>query len=379
MASRHPQRSILATAVFAAIVSTSLTAFAQDATAPAGDEEPRTLATMVVTAQKREEAAQDVPISVTALDEQVLSDCGVRDIKDMQILVPGLTVTSTQNEAITTARIRGIGTVGDNVGLESSVGVVIDGVYRPRNSVGFGDLGQLERIEVLKGPQGTVFGKNTSAGVINVVTRRPSYSQSAEGEITVGNYGAVGVSGSYNDSFSDTAAFSIFAAKRKRDGWMDVETGAGPRAEGEDYDQNFHTLRGKLLFEPSDNLEILLSADYTSREENCCTAVQTVLGRSSRIINSLPGGPHMPVASSFPSQADPFARVAYSNRSTAQDIKDKGVSAEVNWDTPWLGGATLTSITASREWQSINGLDFDFSTADQIYRNADEDESFSGF
>src|SRR3546814_2614765 len=81
----------------------------------------------------------------------------------LQVLVPGLTVTSTQNEAITTARIRGIGTVGDNAGLESSVGVVIDGVYRPRNSVGFGDLCELERIEVLKGPQGTVFGKNTSA------------------------------------------------------------------------------------------------------------------------------------------------------------------------------------------------------------------------
>ena len=87
---------------------------------------------------------------------------------------PGLIVTSTSNEACTTARIRGIGTVGDNPGLESSVGVVIDGVYRPRNGVGFGDLGELERIEVLKGPQGTLFGKNTSAGVINVVTKKPT-------------------------------------------------------------------------------------------------------------------------------------------------------------------------------------------------------------
>jgi iron complex outermembrane recepter protein len=379
MASRHPQRNVLTAAVFAALVSMALPAIAQDAAPSATQEEPRTLATMVVTAQKREEQAQNVPISVTALDERLLQDTGVRDIKDMQILVPGLTVTSTQNEAITTARIRGIGTVGDNVGLESSVGVVIDGVYRPRNSVGFGDLGQMERIEVLKGPQGTVFGKNTSAGVINVVTRRPSYTQSAEAEITAGNYGALGVSGSYNDALNDNMAFSVYAAKRKRDGWMDVRTGSGPRAETEDYDQNFHTLRGKLLIEPTDNLEILLSADFTSREENCCTAVQTTLGTSSRIINSLPGGPHMPVASTFPSQADPFARVAYSNRSTEQDIKDKGVSAEINWDSPWLGGATLTSITASREWQTINGLDFDFTTADLIYRNADKNESFSGF
>src|SRR3546814_3761743 len=119
------------------------------------------------------------------------------------MLIPSLTVTSSQSAVHTTARIRGIGTVGDKPGLESSVGVVIDGVYRPRNGVGFGDLGQIERIEVLKGPQGTVFGKNTSAGVINVVTRLPSYTQSAEGEITVGNYGAFGVSGSYNDALGD--------------------------------------------------------------------------------------------------------------------------------------------------------------------------------
>ena len=375
MASGHPQRSILATAVFAALVSTSVPVFAQDAAAPAGEDEPRTLATMVVTAQKREEAAQDVPISVTSLDEQLLQDTGVRDIKDMQVLVPGLTVTSTQNEAITTARIRGIGTVGDNVGLESSVGVVIDGVYRPRNSVGFGDLGQLERIEVLKGPQGTVFGKNTSAGVINVVTRRPSYTQSAEGEVTVGNYGAIGVSGSYNDSLSDNSAFSIYAAKRKRDGWMDVRTGNGPRQETDDYDQNFHTLRAKLLLEPTDNLEILLSGDFTSRDENCCTAVQTTVGQSALVLAGVNGGrPAVAVPGS-----DPFDRVAYSNRPTTQDIEDKGVSAEINWDTSLLGGATLTSITASREWQAINGLDYDFSTADMIYRNADKDESFTGF
>src|SRR3546814_19339447 len=86
----------------------------------------------------------------------------------------------------------------------------------------------MERIEVLKGPQGTVFGKNTSAGVINVVTRLPSYTQSAEGEITVGNYGAFSVSGSYNDALGDAAAFSVYAAQRQRAGWTDVRTAHGP-------------------------------------------------------------------------------------------------------------------------------------------------------
>ena len=87
----------------------------------------------------------------------------------LQVLTPGLTVTSTTSENVTTARIRGIGTVGDNPGLESSVGVVIDGVYRPRNGVGFGDLGEIEQIEVLEGPQGELFGKNNDAGVISIV------------------------------------------------------------------------------------------------------------------------------------------------------------------------------------------------------------------
>ncbi|HRO26535.1 MAG TPA: TonB-dependent receptor plug domain-containing protein, partial [Luteimonas sp.] len=140
MASRHPQRTLLATAVFAALATVATSVHAQDA-APATDDQPTTLASITVTAQKREEALQDVPIVVNVLPEQLLVDTGVRDIKDLQVLVPGLTVTSTQSAAQTTARIRGIGTVGDNPGLESSVGIVIDGVYRARNSVSFGDLG----------------------------------------------------------------------------------------------------------------------------------------------------------------------------------------------------------------------------------------------
>ena len=369
-----PTHSVLASAVLLALATLSTTsALAQQAPPVEEDEQATTLSAITVTAQKRVEQLQDVPIAVTALDEQLLQDTGVRDIKDLQVLVPGLTVTSTQNEAITTARIRGIGTVGDNVGLESSVGVVIDGVYRARNSVGFGDLGQLERIEVLKGPQGTVFGKNTSAGVINVVTRRPSYTQTAEGEVTAGNYGALGASGYYSDALGENSAFSVYAAKRKRDGWMDVVTGAGPRTETGDYDQNYHLLRGQLLLEPADTLAVNVIADYTSREENCCTAVQTVIGGTAPVINALGGGNAIAVP------ADPFARVAYSNRSTEQDIKDKGISAQADWDSPWFGGATLTSITAFRDWQTINGLDFDFTTADLLYRNADPDESFSRF
>ena len=379
MGCRKPDRRMLVVAV-AAVLGTMVAAplYAQEAANAAAqatqdEEEATTLAGLTVTAQKREEALQDVPISITALPEQLLLDTGIRDVKDVQVLVPGLTVTSTQSEAQTTARIRGVGTVGDNAGLESSVGIVIDGVYRPRNGVGFGDLGEIERIEVLKGPQGTVFGKNTSAGVINVITKRPDYTTRVEGELTVGNYNALGVAGSLNTPIGDNAAFRVYAAKRKRDGFMDVRTGGGPRRETEDYDQNFHSLRGQLLLEPSETLDINVIADFTSREENCCTGVTVVRGGTAAIIDALsPDEGVAPVA-------DPFARTAWSNRSTEQDIKDKGISMETNWITPWFGDAVLTSVSAYREWASINGLDFDFSSADLLYRNPERDESLTAF
>jgi iron complex outermembrane recepter protein len=369
----HLQRNSLFVAVMSGLVSLlALPAHAQSATS-SGQKEAKTLDALVVTAQKREEVMQNVAISVTALSQQTLQDTGVRDIKDLQILVPGLTVTSTQSEAITTARIRGVGTVGDNVGLESSVGVVIDGVYRPRNSVGFGDLGELERIEVLKGPQGTLFGKNTSAGVINVVTKKPGFELTADGEVTFGNYGALGLAGSFNAPLGEYAALRVYGAHRNRDGWMKVKTAGGPRTEDRDYDQDLDTFRAKLLILPSEKVEFILSADLTKRDENCCTAVHLVTGNTGTLINALGGG------NAIDMPADPSAKIAYSNRDTTQKINDKGVQGELNIDLDMLGGARFTSVTAGRDWDAINGRDFDFTGADLIYQNPKKDESFTRF
>ncbi|XOL70633.1 TonB-dependent receptor [Xanthomonas arboricola] len=366
------QRSTgLALALFAAAQASPL--HAQTATQQQRNE-PATLAALKVTAQKREESLQNMPVLVSVLPEQLLQDSGVHDIKELQVLVPGLIVTSSQSAAQTTARIRGIGTVGDNAGLESSVGVVIDGVARARNGVGFADLGELERIEVLKGPQGTVFGKNTSAGVINVVTRRPSFTRSADAEITVGNYGALGIAGAFNDALGDTSALRVYAARRRRDGFEQVVTGAGPRTASDDGDQNLRTARVQWLWEPGADLDINLAADYTRREENCCVTVTTERGPTAALIDALAPGGQGTIA-----RADPQGRRAYSNRSTAQDIQDKGVSAQLDWTTPWLGKAVLTSITALRDWTSINGLDFDYSAADILYRAPREDEMLTRF
>src|SRR5690606_2724730 len=134
----NTHRNMLAWSVAAALASLATAASAQEAPA-SGERQATTLDALIVTAQKREEALQDVPITMSVLPEQLLQDSGARDIKEMQSLVSGLSVSSTSSESQTTVRIRGVGTVGDNPGLESSVGVVIDGVYRPRNGVGFGD------------------------------------------------------------------------------------------------------------------------------------------------------------------------------------------------------------------------------------------------
>ncbi|MEJ2815794.1 MULTISPECIES: TonB-dependent receptor [unclassified Caulobacter] len=346
-----------------AVVLAGLTPLAAQAQDTAANDIP-TVDSIVVTAQKREQNLQDVPVVVTAVGAKLLQDTGVKDIKDLTILTPGLTVTSTTSEASTTARIRGVGTVGDNPGLESSVGVVIDGVYRPRNGVSFGDLGQMERIEVLKGPQGTLFGKSTSAGVINIVTKEPEFGFGAEAEATIGNFNAHGLAASVTGPLfgTETLAGRLYVAARERDGYNDVVTGKGPSDRDQDADQGFYTVRGQLLFVPDDKSSFRLIGDYTKRDENCCGAVQIRTGPTANILAIVNGG------AALANPANPYDRVAYSNRGAPSSVEDKGVSLEGKIDTDF---GEITSISAIRNWRTDNGQDSDFSTADLAYRVKD--------
>ena len=331
-----------------------------------------TVDTVVVTAQKRKENLQDVPIVVTVVNKQLLQDSGVRDIKDLSKLTPGLTVTSTASEAITTARIRGVGTVGDNPGLEPSVGVVIDGVYRPRNGVGFGDLGDVDQIEVLKGPQGTLFGKSTSAGVISIATSEPSFKFGSSAEFTASNYNGYGgsaeVTGPLPIFGGDKVAASLYFADRQRDGFYTVDTGQGPRSQTTDQNQDFYTIRGQLLFKPDSNLTARLIADYTHRDERCCVAVQKA---NAEPLDGKPGGLTAQnlvaglggAGGGEAVDANPYERLAYANQPDAQDIVDEGISLQVDYRLPSLN-ASLTSITAFRNWKLYGGNDLDFSNAD---------------
>ena len=367
--------NLLRTTVSAAVVGACAFGFAGAASAQdAGQGSPQTIDDIIVTAQKREQNLQDVPIVVTSLSAETLQDAGVRDIKDLQILTPGMTVTSTSSEASTTARIRGVGTVGDNPGLESSVGVVIDGVYRSRNSVGFGDLGEMSRIEVLKGPQGTLFGKNTSAGVINIITEAPSFTPEFNAELNVGNYGAMGASGSVTGPISDTLAFRLYASRRVRDGFMTIDTGDGPRPEVDDNNQDFGTVRGQLLWLPSDNVSFRLIGDFSRRDEYCCIGTQIRTANTYPFIDGLSTGTgQRPPAAGFGPL--PFLRTGYANRSSYQEVTDRGVSLEATIDIPGINGS-LTSVTSWREWESSLGQDVDYTGADIAYRLNDGEYGF---
>jgi iron complex outermembrane recepter protein len=352
--------ALLRQAVIATLAFAAAPTFAQQTANSA--EGGRTIENIIVTAQKREQSLQDVPIVVTAVSEQLLQDSGVRDIKDLTVLTPGLTVTSTSSEASTTARIRGIGTVGDNPGLESSVGVVIDGVYRPRNGVGFGDLGELERIEVLKGPQGTLFGKNTSAGVINIVTKKPANEFGSTVEVSAGDYGLLEGSASITGPLREGVSARLYVGARERDGFLDVRRGAGPRTEIDDQDRSVETVRGQLLLEPSEATDIRLTLDYSQRDESCCGAPQTVRSALAAAVNALAGGIGVNAV------GDVFDREVYMNRSTSQEVEDSGAALEINHD---FDAVTLTSVTAWRNWDFVNAADVDYSAADIWYREGD--------
>jgi outer membrane receptor protein involved in Fe transport len=336
---------------------------------------------VVVTATRRNEALSDVPLAVSAVTAEQLENTGASDIRQLQQVSPSLLVSSTQSEAgASTARIRGIGTVGDNPGLESSVALFIDGVYRSRTSVGLTELGQIERVEVLRGPQGTLFGRNASAGLISVITARPKFETQVNGELTVGNYDLRRVELGVTGPLSETLAARIDGIIVKRDGLL-KDIVSGRRVN----DRDRWLVRGQLLYKPTDDFSLRVIGDYTNRDEECCAApylpaedfVHTGPGEAEsapstfkQIIQALAGRTDAV-------QDDPFdRRVTISpGRSYRSDVKDWGFSAEAVKD---FGGAELTSISAYRYNNYIRGTDVDYSILDLVYR-PDDGTAFNRF
>jgi len=359
-------------------------AWAQDTTPVEEAEAPVDEGEILVTATRRTEALSDVPIAVSAVTGETLEKSGATDIRQLGQVAPSLLVSGATSEVNFTARIRGIGTVGENPGLESSVGLFIDGVYRSRTGVGLSELGDIERVEVLRGPQGTLFGRNSTAGLINIVTKGPEFDGfHAKGSISYGNYDYWRVDGAVNAPIGETVAARLDGVWQRRDGFIKNATAGEPDIN----DRDRWLLRGQLLFEPSDALKVRLIGDYSMRDENCCGGVLL-----NPVRNLTRGADGFPVASAntllpilqalgtnhqVPPAGEPFVRrqattPGFTYRS---DTKDWGVSGEVEYD---LGAATLTSITAYRDYKNAQGQDSDFSAL-SIFQRTDLDRRFRTF
>ena len=234
----------------------------------ATERQPVNTGDIVITATRRNEALSDVPMAVSAVTAQQLELTGASDVRQLNQVAPSLLVSSTSSEAgAGVARIRGIGTVGDNPGLESSVGIFIDGVYRSRTGVGLTELGALDRIEVLRGPQGTLFGRNTSAGLISIITAKPRFQTEVSGQVDIGNYDLRRVEVSATGPITDNIAARIDGVWMRRDGFLhDVISGRDIN------DRSRALVRGQLLFQPNDDLSVRVIGDFSKRDEECCAA-----------------------------------------------------------------------------------------------------------
>jgi iron complex outermembrane recepter protein len=381
------------TILMLSVALSALSAPALAQTAQEGEATASDAADIIVTATRRAESVSDIPIAVSAVDGDTLRNSGGTDIKAITQLAPSLSISSTGTEANGSARIRGIGTVGDNPGLESSVAIFIDGVYRSRSGVGLNELGEVERVEVLRGPQGTLFGRNASAGLIHVISKKPSFEFGGFAEATYGNYDALRFAGAVTGPVSEKIAARLEGVYNKRDGFARVVTAAGvPTGERVNERDRFF-VKGQVLLEPSDDVSFRLIADYTKRDESCCSGHYFSVNETFDPSPGVPGdfAVRAPSASSAsgsrvvdilnqfgsPVSTNQFARQAFitPGRTLAGHTKDYGFSGELNWA---FGGVNLSSITSYRDYKSGQAGDVDYASIDLLYRD-DNGRSFRQF
>lgn len=308
---------------------------------------------IVVTAQKREQSLQDVPIAITAISGEDLRLSGVQDVNDLQYSAPSLFVNTTNTPSTTTSfRIRGVGTTGNNVGLEGAVGFFLDGVYRSRAGIALSDLQDVERVEILRGPQGTLFGKNTSAGAISIITKKPSNDYEGSLEMEYGGHDLFRTRGMVNIPISpDVLALRMTGGYNKRDGFIDDID------DDDSYnDKDRWNIKGQALFTPNEDVEVRLIMDYTEADESCCSTVRKINGPTAPLVALLAAAN----GRTGPLEENLTKEKVSIDGLVSNDFEDWGFSGEVDWD---IGEVTVTSITSYREHSAFNENDVDFTGA----------------
>jgi len=317
-----PLATLNKTALALVIASTSLELHAQ------------ALEEVLVTATKRSESLQDVPIAVTAMDQRTIEQAGITNMEGVALRTPGFSM-GAYNAATPLLFIRGIGSNGRGAGGgEASVATFVDGVYINR-AAGVGtEMFDLAAIEVLRGPQGTLWGKNASAGVVNIRTRRPNLEElELAVQSTVGNEGIFGINALVGGPLSDSVAGKLTLGYRERDAWLESVVDS----DGDTGDLEAENIRGQLLFTPSDDLEILVTADY-GKDERGGVGINAQLFPEATPADAVNYFANLQPKIDYHESFIPDAGY--------QDIESSGASVQVDWD---IGEMMLTSITAYRE------------------------------
>ena len=374
------------TAFSLGLLLTASPAFAQD--------DPVYIEEIVVQAQRRDQNLSDVPVSVSVISGAEIDAAGIKDMFDMQQNVPGLIVGQSQTTTSSNFAIRGIGSTANNFGVESSVGLYVDGVYRSRQSSMVNELIDVQAAEVLRGPQGTLFGKNTAAGAILIRTVAPDPdSANAFIDVTAGDYGLARVSAATNIGLTDNLAMRATVYSSRRDGYV------SDLYRGDDIynDRDRFGLRMQLgLNDASDDFNMRVIVDYSEIDEACCVAISRVDGLFSQA--SVPAFPALvpgsdsaivslggTVFTSFPypdnlinavfgpaavnvRSASYEDYVVAQNYSPVSQNEDRGISLEMN---KAVGDLTFSSVTAYRAFDTFDRIDGDFTNVDVFERTND--------
>ncbi|WCT75243.1 TonB-dependent receptor [Sphingomonas naphthae] len=351
-----PRRALWVALAGTSLLALPATAYAADAPAEAEAEQaqPSGGHDIVITARRREENIQNVPIAVSVVSAATLDAQGTYNISRLTQLTPTLQFYS-QNPRNTFVNIRGIGAPFGltNDGFEQGVGVYIDDVYYNRIASATLDFVDVERIETLRGPQGTLYGKNTTAGAINITTRAPSFDFEGKAEVTLGNLNFKQGKASVSGPLSDTLAARISVTTTDRRGTL-YNTTTSSYIQSQDS----VGVRGSLLWKPSEDLRVTLSGDWALQDPNCCAFAYGSYGPTQRAANRQ----YPALVSYFPGytvpSTNPYDRVTDADAALAARNEIGGLSARAVWDVS--DSNTITSISAWRfwDWSPANDRDY---------------------
>lgn len=358
-------------AALTAVPATAQDAATDNAAAAAEEAQADTSNDIIVTARRRQESAQDIPLAVSVLDAKQLDETGAFNVNRLQQLAPTLQFYSS-NPRNTAVNIRGLGVPFGltSDGFEQGVGIYVDDVYYSRVASATFDFLDVAQIEVLRGPQGTLYGKNTTAGAINIQTNQPTFDFEGRAEVSVGNYNyqqaRVAVSGPLSDKVAARIAFS----GTSRNGTIrNVVTGENIQS------LDNIGLRAQLLWEPTDSLKIKLVGDYNKQDAVCCGSVFVRTGATQRPLNRQFAA--LAAAQNYaPPSTDPFDRLTDLDSNLNAGNVIAGAALKITWD---VGPGTFTSVTAWRtwDWKPENDRDFTGLSIVRLSQNPSQQDQYT--